>query len=152
MLLDRSRQKSKSAIARNCLSWWKGRHGQGWQAEELLRANQTARTRFSPGRGQKVPLDKTLSSLGFPHLMTDPRYKKLAKLLVEYSTRLKSGDRIMLDMIDVPDEFTIELMRASRAVGAIPIVEARHTRISREIVRDTDQAHAKLVSELECSG
>jgi aminopeptidase len=81
--------------------------------------------------------------------MTDPRYKKLAKLLVEYSTRLKSGDRIMLDMIDVPDEFTIELMRASRAVGAIPIVEARHTRISREIVRDTDQAHAKLVSELE---
>jgi hypothetical protein len=31
-------------------------------------------------------------------------------------------------MIDVPDEFSIELIRAARAVGAIPLVEARHTR------------------------
>ena len=35
--------------------------------------------------------------------MTDPRYSKLAKLLIEYSTELKKGDRILLDMIDVPD-------------------------------------------------
>jgi hypothetical protein len=31
--------------------------------------------------------------------MTDPRYKKLASLVVEYSTRLKKGDRVLLDMI-----------------------------------------------------
>ena len=43
--------------------------------------------------------------------MTDARYNKLAKLLVEYSTELKKGDRVLLDMIDVPDEFTIEMMR-----------------------------------------
>src|SRR5262249_8656945 len=45
-------------------------------------------------------------------IMTDPRYSKLAKLLVEYSTALKQGDRILVDMIDVPDEFTVELVRA----------------------------------------
>ena len=28
--------------------------------------------------------------------MTDPRYTKLAKLLVEYSTALKKGDHILL--------------------------------------------------------
>ena len=55
--------------------------------------------------------------------MTDPRYRKLAKLLVEYSTALKKGDRVLLDMIDVPDEFAVELMRAARAVGATPIGE-----------------------------
>ena len=44
--------------------------------------------------------------------MTDPRYKKLAELLVTYSTALKKGDRILLEMTDVPDEFAIELMRA----------------------------------------
>ena len=38
--------------------------------------------------------------------MTDPRYQKLAKLLVKYSTEFKKGDRILLDLIDVPDEFT----------------------------------------------
>src|SRR5436309_9711974 len=81
--------------------------------------------------------------------MTDPRFRKLAKLLVEYSAELKRGDRVLLDMIDVPDEFTVELMRAARAVGATPLVEVRHTRVLREIMRGTNQRHAALVRDLE---
>lgn len=81
--------------------------------------------------------------------MTDPRYTKLAKLLVEYSTALKKGERILLDMIDVPDEFTVELIRAVRAAGAIPVVEVRHTRVIREILRGTNEAHASLVRDIE---
>jgi aminopeptidase len=81
--------------------------------------------------------------------MTDPRYTKLAKLLVEYSTELKKGERILLDMIDVPDEFTVELIRAVRAAGAIPLVEVRHTRVTREVLRGTDQEHAGLVRDVE---
>jgi aminopeptidase len=81
--------------------------------------------------------------------MTDPRYTKLAKLLVEYSTRLKKGDRVLLDMIDVPDDFSVELMRAARSVGATPVIEVRHTRITREMLRGTNQAHAALVRDLE---
>jgi len=81
--------------------------------------------------------------------MTDPRYTKLAKLLVEYSTALKKGDRILLEMIDVPDEFSIELVRAARAAGALPVVDVRHTRINRELLLDTSESHAELVCELE---
>src|SRR5436190_2291066 len=81
--------------------------------------------------------------------MTDPRFRRLAKLLVEYSTQLKRGDRVLLDMIDVPDEFSIELMRAARAAGATPVVEVRHTRITREVLRGTDNKHAALVRDLE---
>jgi aminopeptidase len=81
--------------------------------------------------------------------MTDPRYRKLAKLLVEYSTALKKGDRVLLDMIDVPDEFSVELMRAARAAGATPIVEVRHTRINREILRAINPGHSRLVRDLE---
>jgi aminopeptidase len=81
--------------------------------------------------------------------MTDARYTKLAKLLVQYSTDLKKGDHVLLDMIDVPDEFTIELMRVARAAGATPVVEIRHTRINREILRETDEHHAHLVRDLE---
>jgi aminopeptidase len=83
--------------------------------------------------------------------MTDPRFKKLARLLVEYSTALKKGDRILLEMIDVPDEFSIELMRAARAAGATPIIEVRHTRVNREILRATDLEHARLVRDIELS-
>jgi aminopeptidase len=81
--------------------------------------------------------------------MTDPRYRKLAKLLVEYSTELKKGDRILLDMIDVPDEFTIELIRAARTAGATPLVEVRHTRVSRELLLEMNDRHAALVRDLE---
>jgi aminopeptidase len=81
--------------------------------------------------------------------MTDPRFTKLAKLLVEYSTSLKKGERVLLDMIDVPDEFTVELMRAARAVGALPLVEVRRTRINRELLRGTTAEHAALVRDHE---
>ncbi|MBU6401030.1 MAG: aminopeptidase, partial [Verrucomicrobia bacterium] len=81
--------------------------------------------------------------------MTDPRYSKLARLLVEYSTALKPGDRVLLDLIDVPDEFGIELMRAARAAGAVPLVEIRHGRITREILRATDARHAALTRDVE---
>jgi aminopeptidase len=81
--------------------------------------------------------------------MTDPRYIKLATLLVEHSTALKKGDRVLLDLIDVPDEFSIELIRAARAAGALPIAEARHTRLTRELLRGTNPDHAALVRDLE---
>src|SRR5213078_2920235 len=81
--------------------------------------------------------------------MTDTRYKNLAKLLVEYSTALQKGERVLLDMIDVPDEFSVELMRAARKVGATPLIEVRHTRINREILRGTNDRHSVLMRDIE---
>src|SRR5258706_2149647 len=81
--------------------------------------------------------------------MTDPRYTKLAKLLVNYSCALKKGERILLDMIDVPDEFTVELIRAVRAAGATPFVETRHTRVGREQLLGMNEAQAADIRDLE---
>jgi len=81
--------------------------------------------------------------------MTDPRYTKLARLLVEYSTALRRGDRVLLDMIEVPDEFTVELIRAVRAAGATPLVEVRHGRVTREVLRQTNEKHSSLIRDLE---
>ncbi|HTL54174.1 MAG TPA: aminopeptidase [Candidatus Limnocylindrales bacterium] len=81
--------------------------------------------------------------------MTDPRCTKLAKLLIEYSTALKKGDRVLIDLIDVPDEFGIELVRAARAVDAVPVIAVRHTRLTRELLRETNEAHALLDRDLE---
>ena len=81
--------------------------------------------------------------------MTDPRYTKLAALLVDYSAALKKGDRVLVDATDVPDEFVVELMRAIRRADATPLVEVRHSRITREILRETTEAHAALVRDVE---
>ncbi|TAL02054.1 MAG: aminopeptidase, partial [Verrucomicrobia bacterium] len=81
--------------------------------------------------------------------MTDPRYTKLAKLLVTYSTRVRKGEHVLLDVMDVPDEMSVELIRAVRAAGGVPLIDVRHTRITREILRGTDEKHAGLLRDLE---
>jgi aminopeptidase len=81
--------------------------------------------------------------------MTDPRYRKLANVLIGYSTRLRKGDRVLIDAIDIPDEMTVELVRAARRAGATPLVEVRHGRVTREMLRDTNPGHAALIRDLE---
>jgi aminopeptidase len=81
--------------------------------------------------------------------MNDSRFVKLARLLAGYSTALKKGDRVLLDLIDVPDDFSIQLIRAVRAAGATPLVEVRHTRVSRELMAETSLPHASLVRDVE---
>ncbi len=81
--------------------------------------------------------------------MTDPRYQDLAHVLVDYSTELKAGDHALIDLMDVPDEFAVELMRKVRKAKAVPVVEMRHSRVNREIIRQTDSDHAKLLRDLE---
>jgi len=81
--------------------------------------------------------------------MTDPRFTKLARLLVSYSTRVKKDDHVLLDLTDVPDEMAVELMRAVRAVGGIPLIDVRHSRVTREVLHGTTEKHATLVRELE---
>ncbi len=68
---------------------------------------------------------------------------------MNYSTELKKGERILLDMIDVPDEFTIELIRAVRAAGATPFVETRHTRVGREQLLGVTDTQAVAVRDME---
>ena len=65
--------------------------------------------------------------------MHDARFDKLAKLLVEYSTRLKRNEKVLIEAFDVPDEMTIALIRAARKVGAIPFVQIQRAQVNREI-------------------
>ncbi|MBN2505870.1 MAG: aminopeptidase [Verrucomicrobia bacterium] len=81
--------------------------------------------------------------------MTDPRYPKLARLLVRYSTKITRDDVALLDLIDVPDDFAVVLMREVRRAGGLPLVEVRHTRVARELLRDTTERHAALVRDVE---
>ena len=81
--------------------------------------------------------------------MSDPRYNKLAKLLVEYSCALKKGEAVFIDLSDVPDGMGVALLRAARKVGAIPLIETRNSRVVREALRASNDEHAKLVRDVE---
>jgi len=81
--------------------------------------------------------------------MHDARFDKLAKLLVEYSTRLKRNENVLIEAFDVPDEMTIALIRAARKAGAIPFVQVQRARIGRELALKASDRQLTLAARHE---
>src|SRR5712691_2484798 len=81
--------------------------------------------------------------------MHDPRFDKLAKLLVEYSTRLKRNEKVLIEAFDVPDQMTIALIRAVRKAGAIPFVQVQRAQIGRELALEASDRQLNLGAQHE---
>ncbi len=81
--------------------------------------------------------------------MSDPRFDQLAKLLTNFSTRLQTGERVLIDAYDIPESMTIALVRAARACGALPYVQINTGRVSRELALEATDAQFSVLSELE---
>src|SRR5207247_9747914 len=81
--------------------------------------------------------------------MHDARIDKLAKLLVEYSTRLKRNENVLIEAFDVPDEMTIALIRAVRKAGAIAFVRTQRARIGRELALEASDRQRTLAARHE---
>ncbi len=81
--------------------------------------------------------------------MHDARFDKLAKLLVEYSTRLQRNEKVLIEAFDVPDEMTIALIRAARKAGAIPFTQIQRARVSRELALEAGERQLNLVAQHE---
>ncbi len=84
-----------------------------------------------------------------PGSMNDPRFDLLAKNLVSFSTSLKRGEKVLLDMFDVPDEMTVALVRAIRAAGAVPFVQIHHGRVSREMALGASEEGLDVATGLQ---
>src|SRR5882757_5512213 len=76
--------------------------------------------------------------------MHDSRYDKLAKILVEYSTRLKRNETVLIETFDVPDEMTIALVRAARKAGALPFAQVYRARLNRELALNATERQLNL--------
>ncbi|HEV3393180.1 MAG TPA: aminopeptidase [Chthoniobacterales bacterium] len=81
--------------------------------------------------------------------MHDPRFDKLAKVLVEYSTRLKRNENLLIEAFDVPDEMVVALVRAARKMGATPFVQVQHNRISRELAMEASDQQLNFAASHE---
>ena len=78
--------------------------------------------------------------------MHDPRFDKLAQLLVEYSMTLKRNETVLIESLDVPDEMTIAMVRAARKVGAIPFTQIQRGRVSRELALHATEQQLNLTA------
>lgn len=79
--------------------------------------------------------------------MHDPRIDSLATQLVGYSIDLKKGEKVLIDLYDVPDSIGIALIREVRRKNGIPIVRIHQSRISREMMRGASEDQYKIISK-----
>lgn len=79
----------------------------------------------------------------------DTRYHDLAKVLTQFSTKLKKDEKVLIDAFDIPDEMVIALVRAARARKAIPFVQIQRSRIARELLAKGEEEHYATVARVE---
>ena len=81
--------------------------------------------------------------------MHDPRFDKLAQILVGYSTRLKRNENVLIENFDVPDEMTVALIRAARKAGAIPFTQIQRARVNRALALNATERQLDLTASHE---
>src|ERR1700756_3366775 len=81
--------------------------------------------------------------------MQDPRYDQLAEVLTGYSTRLQSGEKVLIDTFDVPVELAVALIRKAREKGAIPLVNLQSNVVNREMLRGAEEDQYRMIAEYE---
>jgi len=81
--------------------------------------------------------------------MTDPRIEKLAEVLVNYSCAVKSGDKVLVEAIDVPHAFSKALVRAVAAAGGRPLVMLKSNEINRALMMAGTQDQWDTIAKVE---
>lgn len=81
--------------------------------------------------------------------MPDPRYEQLADVLVSYSCALQPGEKILIEAIDVPHEFTRALVRRAHQAGGVPLVSLKSNVIFRELMLVASEEQMRLIGEAE---
>src|SRR5438552_17831062 len=81
--------------------------------------------------------------------MHDARFDKLAKLLVEYSVRLKRNETVLIEAFDIPAEMTVALIRAACKGGGVPFAQTYHTLLNRALALEASDRQLNLMASYE---
>ncbi len=73
----------------------------------------------------------------------------MAEVLVNYSTGVKAGDRVLIEVIDCPVEAPLAIAEAVFSAGGIPIVEIKDNRIQRALYWKGCEAFFKTAGDIE---
>ncbi|UCC94213.1 MAG: aminopeptidase, partial [Thermoplasmata archaeon] len=81
--------------------------------------------------------------------MMDPRYEKLADVLIGYSTKLQPGEKILIETFDIPEEMVVALVRRASEAGGIPLIDAKHNVSLRALYSNATEEQMKLIGDIE---
>ena len=81
--------------------------------------------------------------------MHDERFDKLAKILVEYSVRLKRNETVLIEGFDIPDEMIAAVIRAARNAGGVPFAQLYHGRVNRALALEASDRQLDIMASHE---
>jgi len=81
--------------------------------------------------------------------MYDPRMKKLADVLVGYSTEVKEGDTVYVEAFDIPTEMVEVLVERIYQAGGVPLISMKSNRVLRRLYRGATERAMKTIGEVE---
>lgn len=81
--------------------------------------------------------------------MRDPRSARLARLIVEHSTRLGAGEVMLIEAFDIADGLVLDLIEAAQKAGGIPLVHLRDQRVMRALVEGGSAAQFQIQADVE---
>ena len=91
-------------------------------------------------------MDKS-SAASIIQRMHDARIDALARQLVRYSTALQKGEKVLIDLYDVPDSIGLALIREARAKGAFPFIRIHQSRLTREMLKGAENDQYSVIAK-----
>lgn len=81
--------------------------------------------------------------------MRDPRYSKLADVIVDYSTHVQEGEKVLVESSGIPSEMLSVLVEKIVSRGGLPFVETRDARVYRTLLMNATSEQLALQGEYE---
>ena len=81
--------------------------------------------------------------------MIDPRITKLADVLVNYSCEVQTGEKVLVEAVDVPNALTTECIRLVREAGGSPLVTLKSVQIQRALMIHGSEDQWQLTADVE---
>jgi aminopeptidase len=82
--------------------------------------------------------------------MQDPRIDKLARVLINHSTRLEKGETVLIEAFDLPEpNLVCRLVELASERGAKPIVSLKNNTVLRSLYRSGSEAAIQQIGEIE---
>lgn len=90
--------------------------------------------------------------------MVDPRYQTLSDTIVHHSCAVKSGDKVLIEAFDMPEEFLVVLINTIAAAGGEPLCVTKSNRVLRALYQNATADQMKvwgsfesnLMSQVQC--
>ena len=79
----------------------------------------------------------------------DPRIETLANNLITYSTNLKKGEKILIEMFDDALPLAKAIVAETYRVGGIPFLTIKNNQLQRALLQDCTMDQLKLIAEWE---